>query len=82
MNSCVTLYTIGIFIRPGCYISILLPGLHEGRECTYGTAAIREEKSATQRGSFVSGIFNIACALRDKESGSRENINFYAKRRV
>ena len=85
MNSIVTRYTIGIFIRPGGYISILLPSMHEGRECTYGTAAIREEMSATQRGSFVSGIFNIggrAPYATKRASGSRENINFYAKRRV
>ena len=49
-----------------------------GRECTYGATAIREEKSATQRGSFVSGIFNIGRGaservLRDTEKeGERE----------
>ena len=41
---------------------LLVLGLdeREGGVCAYGTTAIREEKSATQRGSFVSGIFNIA----------------------
>ena len=30
LNSFVTLNTVGIFIRPSCYISILLPSMHEG----------------------------------------------------
>lgn len=53
---------------------LLVLGLdeREGGVCAYGTTAIREEKSATQRGSFVSGIFNIGDraserALRDSE---------------
>ena len=54
---------------------------------TDGTTAIPEEKSATQRGSFVSGIFNIGARARERErrpatERGRENINFYAKRRV
>ena len=63
---------------------LLVLGLdeREGGVCAYGTTTIREEKSATQRGSFVSGIFNIGAREREGERRGRENINFYAKRRV
>ena len=53
---------------------LLVLGLdeREGGVCAYGTTAIREEKSATQRGSFVSGIFNIGARARAREKESEE----------